>query len=182
MALLENRKNLTLTELNNFTMAWMEMEYNRSNHREINQKPIDRYANNKSVGRDAPSYNHLKDMFCREEIRKQRKTDGTISLNGVRYEIPDAYRFRDRIKICHAKWDPSLIHIIEFKTGEKLCNIYPVDKVKNANQGRKVRGKKSSVKINEIPTNEIPALLKKYMEEYQESGLPMAYLSHDENL
>jgi putative transposase len=180
MSLLENNKELTLEELNHFTIAWMEMEYNRSIHSETKQRPIDRFANNKSVGRESPSYQQLKEMFCRERTRTQRRTDGTVSLNGIRYEIPDTYRFLDKIKVCYAQWDSSLVYIIDSKTGKKLADIYPVDKVKNANQKRRLRGEKSVIKVSESPSNEVPALLKKYMEQYQESGLPMAYLPYDE--
>lgn len=47
MDMLENKKNLTLKDLNDYTVAWIEMEYNRSTHVDIKCAPIDRFSNGK---------------------------------------------------------------------------------------------------------------------------------------
>ncbi|MBF0366476.1 MAG: transposase [Oligoflexia bacterium] len=97
MDLIENKKEITLKELNDYTLVWLEMEYNRSKHKEIECAPLERFANNKNVGRPSPTFKELQLFFCREESRLQRHTDGTISLKANRYEISSCYRTLDVI-------------------------------------------------------------------------------------
>jgi len=37
--------------------------------------------------------------------RKQRRSDGTASLDGQRFEIPSRYRRLDEIHLRYARWD-----------------------------------------------------------------------------
>lgn len=195
MDMLENKKDLTLKELNDYTVVWVEKEYNRSNHDEIKCSPVERFSKDKDVSRSAPTLKELQICFGREETRRQRRTDGTISLKGKRYEIPSKYLVLETIYIRYAEWDLSLVHMVDQRTGKILERIFPVDKAKNANQNRKLisdenaddsivtkeSDNKSDAKNTESKDDVAP-LLKKYMEEYQENGLPMPYLPQDENL
>lgn len=64
------------------------MEYQRKIHSEIGQTPLQRFLESANVGRDCPSIDDLRLAFCAQTSRTQRKSDGTISLIGIRYEIP----------------------------------------------------------------------------------------------
>ena len=55
MAMLEKVSSLTLIELNRHSQAWVEAEYNRKIHRETKVTPYDRFLNDKSVLRPAPT-------------------------------------------------------------------------------------------------------------------------------
>ena len=206
MDMLENKKDLTLKELNDYTIVWVEKEYNRSPHDEIKCSPVERFSKDKDVGRPSPTLKEMQACFGREETRRQRRTDGTISLNGKRYEIPNRYLVLESICVRYAEWDLSLVHMVDSRTGKILERIFPIDKIKNANQGRKIisddivngdgkedgknDGKNKGVGDKNSETDsktaeskdEIAPLLKKYMEEYKASGLPIPYLPQDENL
>jgi len=92
MAMLERVPDLSLAMLNQATQAWIEMEYNRACHSEIGCAPVDRYLQVKDVGRPCPSSSDLRFAFMREESRSLRRSDGTVKLEGVHFEIPSAYR------------------------------------------------------------------------------------------
>jgi hypothetical protein len=92
LAMLEGEPNLTLELLNRATQAWVEQEYHRRVHGETGQTPLDRWLAGPSVGRPCPSSDDLRRAFRTELSRIQRKSDGTITVAGVRYELPSAYR------------------------------------------------------------------------------------------
>lgn len=182
MDMLENKKDLTLKELNDYTVAWIEMEYHRSVHTDINIAPIERFANGKDVGRISPLFSELKFYFCREESRSQRLTDGTISLKAKRYEIPLRFRTLKKIWIRFADWDMSHVFLIDHTTGNFLEKIYPIDKVKNAYAGRRAITDNPSIEKPDLPADEVAPLLRKYKEDHRIKNTPSSYLSKDENL
>jgi hypothetical protein len=49
--MLEGIADLTLDQLNEATLAWIEMEYNRSVHSELGEAPLQRYLHHRDVGR-----------------------------------------------------------------------------------------------------------------------------------
>jgi transposase InsO family protein len=83
---------LTLEVLNRLTQAWVEQEYQASVHSETGQKPIDRFLGGTSVFRPAPNEDELRRAFQMRVTSHQRQNDGTVSLDGVRFEIPAVYR------------------------------------------------------------------------------------------
>ena len=84
MRMLDGTAQLTLEFLNQATQAWVEIEYHRSVHRETSSSPVDRFAQTLHVLRPSPSSESLRDAFRLETTRRQRQSDGTISLEGVR--------------------------------------------------------------------------------------------------
>lgn len=90
MAMLEGVPELTLELLNNATQAWVEQEYNHAVHSETKQTPFVRAMQGPSLARPCPSSDELRRAFRTERIRMQRRSDGTITVEGVRYEIPHA--------------------------------------------------------------------------------------------
>ena len=175
MAMLVQVEPITLDQLNDYTHAWIEQDYHRQQHRELGMKPLDCYLNIKDVGRECPDSTRLKQVFCRQVSRKQRRSDGTISLEGKRYEIPNAYRDLERIHIQYTQWDLSLVHMVTDK-GVIICRIYPCDKAANANAQRKTLSSTTESK----PNKEVPVLLQQMIDQQKESGLPPAYLKIEE--
>ena len=88
MAMLENLGSLSLGKLNEATLAWVEREYNREVHSETKQTPIDRFLDGPTVGRPCPSWEALQEAFTQEEPRTQRRSDGTLTVGDVRFELP----------------------------------------------------------------------------------------------
>ena len=92
LPMLEGEPELSLDLLNTATQAWVEEEYQRKVHSEIREAPLERYLRGPSVGRESPSSDALRRAFRTEVSRKQRRSDGTVTVEGVRFEVPAAYR------------------------------------------------------------------------------------------
>lgn len=176
MAMIENCSALTLALLNEATQAWVEMEYQRSLHREINQTPLERFLEGPSVGRECPSSAELHLAFCRETSRRQRRSDGTLSLGGIRFEIPNRLRHLERVHVRYASWDLAYVYLVDEPGGRALCRLYPVDKTRNSEGHRRRLERPSVEESGPPPPDEIAPLLQKLMTEYQATGLPPAYL------
>ena len=104
MAMLEDVPDLTLAKLNEATQAWVEYEYNRKIHSEIGQAPITRFLAGPEVTRPSPDSATLKLAFTRTERRTLRKSDGTVTIEGRRFEVPNRYRHLTRLELRFASW------------------------------------------------------------------------------
>jgi putative transposase len=177
LPMLEGVADLTLDRLNEATLAWIEMEYNRSVHSELEQAPLQRYLHHRDVGRPCPSSAELKIAFTAEAGRTQRRSDGTISLKGIRFEIPSRYHHFQRLSVRAASWDLSQVHLAEPKTGAILCRLFPLDKQKNAQGERAAKGSPldKPAAVSPAPSSMAP-LLQKLIQQYATTGLPPAYL------
>ena len=71
MEMLAGVKDLTLEFLNEATQAWVEIEYNRTVHRELGCSPVERFAQARDVLRASPSSNALRQAF-RLRARRRR--------------------------------------------------------------------------------------------------------------
>ena len=125
LPMLESVPELTLALLNEATCAWVELEYNRSIHSEINEPPLTRYLAGPEVGRPAPSSEELRRAFTTERRRKQRRSDGTLTLDGVRFEVPSRYRHIERLTLRYARWDLSCAWLTDARTDTVLCPHLP---------------------------------------------------------
>ena len=185
MAMLDGVTELTLDFLNYTTQAWVEVEYNRAVHREIGCSPVERFAQAPDVLRGAPCSNSLRDVFRQQTKRSQRQSDGTISLEGVRFEIPGRFRHFSHLVLRYARWDLSRVHIVDPREGTILAPIYPLDRTANADgQRRSFEGNSPSdgQPLDEQPSEAqqgekpLPPLLQSILAEYSATGMPPAYL------
>lgn len=182
LPMLEGHKELTLPLLNEATQAWVELEYNRAHHSELGESPLECFLREKNVGRPSPTIEQLRRDFRVEQRRTQRRSDGTISVEGVRFEIPSRYRTLLKPTVRFARWDRSSIDLVDPRSGAHLATLLPLDKRANADRRRRV--------INPIGPHEEPArepagiapLLRQLMAEYAATGLPPAYLVGPESL
>ena len=180
LPMLQGVADLRLRQLNEASLAFVEMEYNRKTHSELGESPLQRYLHHKDVGRPCPATEQLQLAFTIEERRKQRRSDGTCSLEGVRFEIPSRYAHFEWVSLRAARWDLSQVHLVDPATGAILCRLYPLDKHKNASGQRAARSS-SQATAPTAPTPPGPApLLQKLIKDYATTGLPPAYLPKDE--
>jgi putative transposase len=179
MKMLEGVAELTLERLNEVTQAWVEIEYNRAVHRETASSPVERFAQAPDVLRDSPSSESLRDAFRLETKRIQRRSDGTIPLDGVRFEIPARYRhFRD-VTVRYARWDLGRVDLVDEHSGTILAPIYPLDKAANADGWRAAiepGGTDTPTPKQPRTSGELPPLLKRILQEYSAMGMPPSYL------
>ena len=177
MAMLTRIEPLTLEYLNNATQAWAEMEYNKKRHNEIGMPPVQRMLEGHDVSRPVSNEDELKRGFTICESRKQRQSDGTISINGIRFEIPSRFNHIQQVNVCFASWDNSIAWLVDKRTSNLLAIIYPQDKTKNASGKRRIKALPDKVKLpDEIESESEPALLRKLIADYAETGMPAAYL------
>ncbi len=180
MAMLEDVPDLTLAKLNAATQAWVEHDYNRKVHSEIGEAPITRFLAGPEVTRASPDSDTLRLAFTRADQRTQRKSDGTVVIDGRRFEMPNRYRHLTRVELRYASWDLSLVHLVDERTGKVLFRLFPQDKIKNASGLRRPLDPVSSEPVSVKPAEGIPPLLAKMLGEQEATGLPPAYLPKDE--
>lgn len=179
LAMLEGCKDLTLAQLNQATMAWIEMEYNRKIHSELGQTPLSRFVTGKSVSRPCPESKKIHQAFTARISRSQRQSDGTIALDGIRFELPSRYRHLKRVTIRYASWDLSHVYLSDPDSGQVICRLYPQDKHKNADGHRRRKEPLIDV-VPQSPGGGMAPLLRKLIADYAATGLPPAYLPKDE--
>jgi transposase InsO family protein len=177
--MLDGVADLTLDFLNQATQAWVEIEYNRTVHRELASSPVERFARAPDVLRSSPCSRALREAFRLKTIRRQRHSDGTISLEGVRFEIPARYRhFRD-VPVRYARWDLARVDVVDARSGTILAPIYPLDRCANADGHRGlIEPDKADAPAEDNPRadHQLPPLLKRILQEYSATGMPPAYL------
>jgi putative transposase len=180
MPMLEGEPGLTLALLNTATQAWIEQEYHRTIHSELKKTPIERYLEGPDVSRPSPSSEALRRAFRMEVSRTQRRSDGTTTVGGVRFEIPAAYRTLMRLRLRVARWDLSSVELVDPRTSEHLITLLPLDKIKNANRARRVLADPQAPPSAAKKPPGIAPLLREQMTEYAATGLPPAYLPKNE--
>jgi hypothetical protein len=114
-----------------------------------------------------------------EAKRRQRRSDGTISLCGVRFEIPARYRHFQDVVVRYPRWDLSLVDMVDPREGTVLTRLFPLDRTANADGRRAIidpRPHEVSAPDPSRPHGELPPLLKQILAEYSATGLPPAYL------
>jgi transposase InsO family protein len=177
MPMLEGEPVLTLELLNTATQAWVELEYHRDNHSELGKPPLQRYLEGPDVGRESPSSEALRRAFRMELTRTQRRSDGTTTVAGVRFEVPSAYRALRRLRLRVARWDLSSVELVDPRTGVHLARLLPLDKAKNAERARRVLEPACAPPAPSKEPPGIAPLLRELMAEYAATGLPPAYLT-----
>lgn len=180
MAMLEGKAELTLALLNEATIAWVEFEYHRKVHSEILSTPLERYLTGKNVGRACPDTITLTRAFCGEVKRKQRRSDGTFTLDGCRFEVPNQYRHLENLTVRYARWDLRGALLVDQNNNTCLVKVYPQDKVTNAQGMRRTLVEADNNKPIQTAEDSIAPLLKALMAEYAATGLPPAYLKKGE--
>jgi transposase InsO family protein len=179
LPMLEGEPELTLALLNQATLAWVEQEYHRQLHSEIGCTPLGRLLSGRSVVRPCPTSEALRRAFRTEVTRRQRHSDGTIPVEGVRFEVPSRYHSLEQLTVRVARWDLGSVDLVDRRSGKHLCTLLPLDKEKNADRARRV--------IAGAPLAPAPApsgiapRMRELMADYAATGLPPAYLpKHDD--
>jgi putative transposase len=176
MAMLEGVGQLTLDLLNRVTHAWIEQDYHQKRDPEIGSSPLERYRAGPDVGRECPLADRVRRAFQIEVTRTQRRSDGSIPLDGRRFEIPSQYGHLREVKVRYARWDLSRIDLIDPRSGVVLCALYPLDKSANAAGLRHVARTGEGLP----PAGGMAPLLKKLLSDFEATGLPPPYLPDEE--
>jgi putative transposase len=176
MAMLDRQRDLDLYRLNELTQAWIEHEYHRRPHASIDATPLERYQAAPHVGRPAPTGAELAQVFTRRESRRQRRSDGTITVGGQRFELPNRYRHLTSILVRYAHWDLDQVFIANSDTDRILERLVPVDPAGNASGSRR--------EIEPVVTGDpgipgplpLPPVLQRALDTARATGLPPAFI------
>jgi hypothetical protein len=178
MSMLENKKNITLKDLNDASAAWIEMDYNHRVHEELGRTPLEVFLGNDNIHRAAIGSDQLALAFTRQRTRIPRRQDSTLSIEGVRFELPWVYRHLKQVVVRYAEWDLSSAWLMDLDGEQVNCQIFPLNVTANSS------GKRRSIDPGPIPepnnTDELAPLLQEMMAEYAATGLPPAYITKTE--
>jgi transposase InsO family protein len=184
MAMLEHVEDLTLAKLNEATQAWVEYDYNRQRHSEIDDTPLARFLAGPDVTRPCPDAATLRLAFTRAERRTLRKSDGTVVIEAHRFEVPSQYRHLSLLEVRYAAWDLTEVHLADPHTGTVLCRLFPQDKARNASGRRRslqpVATDPIAAQAAGPPACGMAPLLQRLLDRQAATGLPPAYLPKDE--
>jgi len=181
LPMLEGVEDLSLEMLNEATQAWIEQDYNRGHHSELGCSPLERALAGPSVARDAPDPAALRAAFRRVVERRQRRSDGTLMLEGRRFEVPSRFGHHERLFVRFARWDLSRVELWDPTQRVVLARLFPQDKERNAEGLRRGREQTSTAPHAPKRSGEIAPLLRQMIDHARESGLPPAYLPHRPN-
>lgn len=112
----------TLDELNAFFWAWLEGAYNHREHRELQAKPADVFANDPHPLRLAEPV-EVAEAFLQRQIRKADRT-GCVSLEGCVFEVGAALA-RQRVELRFDPYDLKEVQV--WYQGKKVGMARPID-------------------------------------------------------
>ena len=180
MAMFEGVEALTLKKLNDATVAWVEQDYHRRVHRELGATPHERLSDSVDASRPCPGGDDLKAAFRITVRRTLRRSDATVSVEGVRYQVAMPWRHLSELHIRYARWDRSSVDLVDAPGGERLCTLYPLDKRANAGGVRRPTGPADN-EGGGSAGGEVAPLLKHILDNQAASGLPPPWVPHTES-
>ena len=157
------------------------MEYNRKVHSEIGQSPLERWLKGEDLGRACPSSDELRLRFTQIARRTQRRSDGTVSIEGVRFEIPGRFKHLQRVAVRYASWDLARAWLWDEARSVVLAPLFPLDKSKNADERRRALTPPEPSVPTSPDAPAIPPLMQSLLDRYKATGLPPAYLPKKED-
>ena len=180
LELLRGVDNLGLRFINHAAQAWIEQDYHRKRHREINTSPLERMLKGPDVGRAVPKVDMLSLAFTRRIQRTPRRSDATVVVDGIRYELPVRFAHLRRVTLRYPGWDKSRLTLVDAQSDAPLVRLLPQDKTKNASGHRRAIHAQNQAPVHSAQNEPLPALLRKWMTDYAATGLPPAYLPKEE--
>ena len=178
--LLRGVENLKLSFVNQAAQAWIEQDYHRRVHSEIHTTPLQSMLNGPDVSRPAPNGDALRMAFTRRITRTPRRSDATVTVDGIRYELPTRFAHLPKVVLRSPGWDKSRMILVDPHTDAPLAHLLPQDKTKNASGKRRALQTDNGSEPVRISADPLPALLRKWLADYAATGLPPAYLPKEE--
>jgi putative transposase len=112
--------------------------------------------------------------------RKQRSSDGTVTVEGIRFEVPSAYRTLRELKLRVARWDLSSIDLIDPRTEHHLATLIPLDRARNAAGARRPLDPVPAAPTRAPKPSGIAPLLREHMAHYAATGMPPGFIATPE--
>lgn len=125
---------LTLGELNERHIAWVQCEYHRRIHDTTGKRPLEHFLGGHEHMRPVPKDRSIEEIFLHREIRKVR-TDCTIRWGGGFYEVPGEY-VGMTVELRHAPLlpdEPPWLYV----DGVRVCQTTLLDRLANSRRRRR---------------------------------------------
>lgn len=184
LAMLEEVEELDLGFLNDVTQAWITYEYNVRIHGETQRTPVDRFSHGPSVLMPCPELQVLREALGRQVTRRQRRSDGTITIERIRFQLPSRYRHLTSVTVRYAEWNLSAAYLVDPRNDAVVSRLTPLDRTANADGKR--RPLEAIQKTTAAPRRpeplKLPPLLSELLAKQRQSGLPPAYLHQIEDV
>src|SRR4030042_5815414 len=119
--MLRGIENLKLAFINHAAQSWGEQDYHRNQHREIGATPLQRMLDGPDVGRRAPDIDTLRLAFTRQITRTPRRSDATVVVEGLRYELPPRFGHLQTVTLRSPGRDKTQMTLTRPKTGGPLA-------------------------------------------------------------
>ena len=95
--------------------------------------------------------------------------------------MPQPWRHLREVWIRYARWNLGNVDLVDGRSGERLCMLYPLDKRGNADGvRRRARPDPDEGGDASAGAGELPPLLKGMLDAQAATGLPSAWLPHHE--
>jgi transposase InsO family protein len=184
LPMIELVKPLTLDFLNRATQAWVEESYNRTVHASLGMSPLDRLIKGPELSRQAPDAAALRFAFTQRQVRTLRRSDGTCSVEGIRFEVPSRFLELRTLTLRYQRWNLADVLLVDHRTSTILARLDPLDKKANANGLRRTRRPllppASPDAADPEHRDPLPPLMRQLLADYASTGLPPAYIPKDE--
>jgi transposase InsO family protein len=180
LELLRGIEELKLCFVNQAAQAWVEHDYHRKAHKEIQTTPLTRMLTGSDVSRPSPDSDFLRLAFTRRISRTPRRSDATVVVDGIRYELPVRFAHMRKVILRVATWDKSRMTLVDANTDAALARLLPQDKARNASGMRRAIGTDDRAVQVYSTEQAMPALLRQWLADYAATGLPPAYLPMEE--
>ena len=137
--------------------------------------------NGADVCRPALGSDALRLAFTRRLTRKPRRSDATVVVDGIRYELPFRFAHMRSVILRAPGWDKSQMTLVDPDTDSPLVRLLPQDKTKNASGKRRIIQPDETTPASVVsPNKPLPALLRKWLADHAATGLPPAYIPKEE--
>ena len=151
-----------------------------------NRASVDQKQSEKSVtklrAKQHPDAGALRAAFRISVKRTLRRSDATVSVEGVRYQVPKPWRHLRELSLRVARWDLASVDLVDGRSGERLSTLYPLDKRRNAEglRRRTEPGDDDGGTSAPAAAQQPAPLLQRILDEQAASGLPTLWLPHHE--
>ena len=186
LKMIPREKRITLDTLNTLTQAWVEQDYHTTVHSETRETPLNRFFNEKNVLRNSLDFGEVRRSFRMRTKRTTRKTDGTITIDGVRFELPTCHRHLTEVLVRYARWDLGEAELLCAETLKPIAHLLPLNKLANSMGNRiidedrlKIVNQKvieESDEILSISNDTLPPLLARCLQEHARANPIGGYL------
>jgi hypothetical protein len=115
------------------------------------QHPLCECSTVPDVARPVPDSRFLQLAFTRRIRRTPRRSDATVVVDGIRYELPARFAHLPSVILRAPSWDKSQMTLVDPNTDAPLVRLLPQDKVKNASGMRRAINPKNRSNQTTIP-------------------------------